>query len=43
PQGVDVLDLVNALNTLGASPKDIISILQAIKAANALHGTLEIL
>jgi flagellar P-ring protein precursor FlgI len=43
PQGVNVQDLVNALNVLGASPKDIISILQAIKAANALHADLEIL
>lgn len=43
PQGVNVQDLVNALNVLGASPKDIISILQAIKAANALHADIEIL
>jgi flagellar P-ring protein precursor FlgI len=43
PQGVNVQDLVNALNVLGASPKDIISILQAIKAANALHADIEIM
>jgi flagellar P-ring protein precursor FlgI len=43
PMGTNVLDLVNALNALGASPKDIISILQAIKAAKALHGNLEIM
>jgi len=43
PQGVDVLDLVNALNVLGASPMDVISILQAIKAAGALHAEIEIL
>jgi len=38
-----VQDLVNALNVLGASPKDVISILQAMKAANALHADLEIM
>ncbi|MFW6210925.1 MAG: flagellar basal body P-ring protein FlgI, partial [bacterium] len=43
PQGVDVMELVNALNVLGASPMDIISILQAIKAAGALHAEIEIL
>ena len=43
PMGANVLDLVNALNVLGASSKDIISILQAIKAANALHAELEIM
>ena len=43
PQGVNVLELVNALNVLGASPRDIITILQAIKAAGALHAELEIL
>ncbi|MCE5299879.1 MAG: flagellar basal body P-ring protein FlgI [Spirochaetia bacterium] len=43
PQGVNVQDLVNALNALGASPKDVISILQAIKAAQALHAEIEIM
>ncbi len=43
PQGVNVQDLVNALNVLGASPKDVISILQALRAANALHADLEIM
>lgn len=41
--GVNVGDLVQALNKLGVSPKDLISILQSIKAAGALHGELEIL
>ncbi len=36
-------EIVNALNTLGISPKDLITILQNIKAAGALHGELEIL
>lgn len=39
--GANVGDLVQALNKLGVSPKDLISILQSIKAAGALHGELE--
>jgi flagellar P-ring protein precursor FlgI len=41
--GVSVGDLVQALNKLGVSPKDLITLLQSIKAAGALHGELEIL
>jgi flagellar P-ring protein precursor FlgI len=41
--GASVGDLVQALNKLGVSPKDLITILQSIKAAGALHGDLEIL
>ena len=41
--GTSVGDLVQALNKLGVSPKDLISILQSIKAAGALHGELEVL
>jgi flagellar P-ring protein precursor FlgI len=33
-------DLVQALNTLGATPKDIIGIISAIKEAGALQGEL---
>jgi flagellar P-ring protein precursor FlgI len=39
----NVGDLVKALNSLGVSPKDLITILQNIKAAGALHGDLDIL
>lgn len=39
--GANVGDLVQALNKLGVSPKDLISILQSIKAAGALQGDLE--
>lgn len=39
--GASVGDLVQALNKLGVSPKDLISILQSVKAAGALHGELE--
>lgn len=39
--GASVGDLVQALNKLGVTPKDLISILQSVKAAGALHGELE--
>lgn len=42
-EGVSVGDLVQTLNKLGVSPKDLITLLQSIKAAGALHGELEIL
>lgn len=35
-------DLVTALNAIGATPRDIISIIQKIKAAGALHAELEL-
>lgn len=36
-------DLVAALNAVGASPKDLIAIFEAINAAGALHGELKIM
>ncbi|MEW6710365.1 MAG: flagellar basal body P-ring protein FlgI [Candidatus Riflebacteria bacterium] len=36
-------DLVEALNAVGASPKDLIAIFQAIDAAGALHGELKVM
>ncbi len=41
--GASVGDLVQSLNKLGVTPKDLITILESIKAAGALHGELEIL
>lgn len=41
--GTSVGDLVKAMNALGVSPKDLITVLQNIKAAGALQGELEIL
>lgn len=38
-----VSEIVGALNSIGATPRDIISILQAIKASGALHADLEII
>lgn len=38
-----ISDVVSALNKIGATPRDIVSILQAMKAAGALHAELELL
>ena len=37
-----IQNLTTALNTIGATPRDIIAIIQQIKAAGALHAELEI-
>ncbi len=42
-QGVTIQELVDALNRIGATPRDLIAILQAIKAAGALQAELRIL
>jgi flagellar P-ring protein precursor FlgI len=39
--GVSLQQLVNGLNALGVSPRDMIAILQAIKAAGALQAEIE--
>jgi flagellar P-ring protein precursor FlgI len=36
-------DVVRALNALGATPQDLLAILQAIKAAGALNAELEVI
>ena len=41
--GVSIGELVKALNALGVSPRDLISIFQALKAAGALQAALEII
>lgn len=41
--GVTLQDLVTGLNRLGVSPRDVITILQAIKAAGALQAEIETL
>lgn len=43
PQGVTIQEVVNALNAVGVSPRDLIAILQTIKAAGALQADLIIL
>ena len=41
--GVTLQDLVDGLNALGIGPRDLISILQAIKAASALQAEIEVM
>jgi flagellar P-ring protein precursor FlgI len=41
--GISIGDVAKALNAIGATPRDLIAIFQAIKAAGALHAELVIL
>lgn len=41
--GVSLDDIVNAINRVGASPSDLIAILEALKAAGALHAELVVI
>jgi flagellar P-ring protein precursor FlgI len=43
PMGVNIGDVARALNSIGATPRDLIAIFQAIKVAGALHAELEVL
>ena len=43
PAGVSLQELVNGLNALGVGPRDMISILQTIKASGALQAEIEVL
>lgn len=43
PEGISIGDLVKALNAMGVTPRDLIAIFQAIKAAGALQADLEII
>ena len=43
PSGVSIGEVVRALNALGVSPRDLISIFQALKAAGALQAKLDII
>lgn len=42
-ESVSLRDLVNGLNALGVGPRDMITILQAIKAAGALQAEIEVM
>lgn len=42
-EGVSLRDLVDGLNALGVGPRDLISILQAIKSAGALQADIELM
>jgi flagellar P-ring protein precursor FlgI len=41
--GASLAEVVKAMNAIGATPQDLLSILQALKAAGALHAELEII
>ena len=43
PEGASVEEIVRALTDIGATPRDVIAILQAIKAQGALQADLEII
>ena len=43
PAGAKLSDVVRALNTLGATPLDLLAILQAMKSAGALNAELEVI
>jgi len=43
PDGVSLQQLVDGLNALGIGPRDLISILQAVKAAGAIQANVEVM
>ncbi|MBK6787839.1 MAG: flagellar basal body P-ring protein FlgI [Rubrivivax sp.] len=43
PAGTQLTDVVKALNLLGATPMDLLAILQAMKSAGALRAELEVI
>jgi flagellar P-ring protein precursor FlgI len=43
PKGVSLSEVVKALNAIGATPQDLLAILQAMKSSGALHAELEVI
>jgi flagellar P-ring protein precursor FlgI len=43
PSGISLQELVNGLNALGVGPRDMITILQTIKAAGALQAEIQVM
>ncbi len=43
PSGTKLADVVKALNSLGATPQDLLAILQAMKTAGALNAEIEVI
>ncbi len=43
PEGITLHELVDGLNALGIGPRDMISILQAVKASGALQAEIEVM
>lgn len=42
-RGVSLNEVVKALNSIGATPQDLLAILQAMKSAGAMHAELEVI
>ena len=42
-RGVSLSEVVKALNSIGATPQDLLAILQAMKSSGALHAELEVI
>lgn len=43
PAGANLAEVIKALNAIGATPQDLLAILQAMKAAGSLHADLEVI
>jgi flagellar P-ring protein precursor FlgI len=43
PAGIDLNDIVRAINQIGASPGDLVAILEALKEAGSLHAELVVI
>ncbi len=43
PRGVSLSEVVKALNSIGATPQDLLAILQAMKSSGALRAELEVI
>jgi flagellar P-ring protein precursor FlgI len=43
PAGARLADVVRALNALGATPQDLLAILQAMRTAGALKAEIEVI
>jgi flagellar P-ring protein precursor FlgI len=43
PKGTSLSEVVKALNSIGATPQDLLAILQAMKSAGSLRAELEII
>ena len=42
-EGATLQELVDGLNAIGATPRDLITILRTLKTAGALHAELEVM
>jgi len=43
PEGASIEEIIQGLNAIGATPRDVLAIIQAIKAAGALQSEVEII